>query len=185
MPGRRTGDDGLNDQQRMFAVEYLVDLNATQAAIRAGYSERTAKVQASRLLSHANVAAAISKAQDKRSRKTEITAERVLEEIAAVAFAHMGQYATWGGERVSLTDSAEVDPRAVSEVTQRVSRYGNHVSVKLHDKLGALAKLGDHLGMWKKEPEPTGGGLDVVITDERRAPAVGHEPPTGRVPDDH
>lgn len=147
--------------------EYIVSLNATQAAIKAGYSQKRASELGWQLLQKPAVAAAIAAAMQARSERTQITADRVLEEIAAIAFAHMGQYATWHDDRVSLRDSSEVDPRAVSEVTQRMTRYGNNVGIKLHDKLGALAKLGEHLGMWKKDPEPTGGGLDVVITDKR------------------
>lgn len=140
---------GLNPKQRLFVGHYLKSLNATQAAIEAGYSAKNAGKIGPALLGDSRIAAAVQRAMDKRAAKLEITADRVLEEIAAVAFAHMGQYATWHDDKVSLTDSSEVDPRAVSEVSQRMTRYGNNVGIKLHDKLGALEKLGKHLGMWK------------------------------------
>lgn len=146
--------------------EYIVSLNATQAAIKAGYSQKRASELGWQLLQKPTIAAAIAAAMQARSERTRITADRVLEEIAAIAFAHMGQYATWHDDQVRLTDSSEVDPRAVSEVSQRVTRYGNSIGIKLHDKLGALAKLGDHLGLWKKEPESTGSGLDVNIMSD-------------------
>src|SRR4051794_41809085 len=76
----------LNDRQACFVAEYLVDLNATQAAIRAGYSARTANEQAARLLANVSVAAAIAEAQAARSRRTEVTADRVMLELARVAF---------------------------------------------------------------------------------------------------
>lgn len=158
--------DGLNPKQRAFVGEYLIDLNATQAAIRAGYSARTARQQGARLLSDAVIAQALTEAQAARSERTEITADRVLKEIAAIAFAHMGQYATWHDDSVSLIDSSEVDPRAVAEVKQTVNQFGTNVGIKLHDKLGALAKLGDHLGLWKKEPEPQGDPLRIVIVED-------------------
>lgn len=157
---------GLPPKQARFVEEYLLDLNATQAAIRAGYSQRRASELGYQLLQKPTVAEAIAAAKARRSARTEITADRVLEEIAAIAFAHMGQYAIWGGERVSLTDSSEVDPRAVSEVKQTVNQFGNNVGIKLHDKLGALAKLGDHLGMWKKEPDQQGEPLRIVIVED-------------------
>ncbi|NOV25900.1 terminase small subunit [Cupriavidus necator] len=69
----------LTDKQRRFVDEYLIDLNATQAAIRAGYSERTASEQSSRLLGNVKVAAAIERAQAKRSERTQITADKVLQ----------------------------------------------------------------------------------------------------------
>lgn len=155
----------LNPKQARFVEEYLKDLNATRAAKDAGYSARRASELGYQLLQHPTVAAAIQEAKQVRSERTQITADRVLEEIAAIAFAHMGQFATWHDDRVSLIDSSEVDPRAVSEVSQRATRNGNNVGIKLHDKLGALAKLGDHLGMWKKDPQQSddADGLDVTI----------------------
>ena len=71
----------LTAKQQMFVKEYLVDLNATQAAIRAGYSKKTAEVQGHELLKKTLVAAAIQKQMDKRSKKIDITAEDVLSSI--------------------------------------------------------------------------------------------------------
>ena len=68
----------LNDRQRRFVSEYLVDLNATQAAIRAGYSKRTAQPQSARLLSNVMIAAAVAKGSAKQEQRTEITADYVL-----------------------------------------------------------------------------------------------------------
>ena len=68
----------LTDKQLRFVEEYLVDLNATQAAIRSGYSERTANEQGNRLLANASVQAAVSEGQAKRSERTQITADMVL-----------------------------------------------------------------------------------------------------------
>lgn len=166
MPAGRKGPDGLNDRQRAFVHEYIVDFNATQAAIRAGYAPRAAQEQSSRLLSNAIVGAAVADAIRARAERTQITADRVLEEFAAVAFAHMGQYARWHDDSVSLIDSSEVDPRAVAEVSQRLTRYGSNVSIKLHDKLAALTKLGEHLGLWKKDQEQQGDPLRIVIVED-------------------
>src|SRR4051812_24136150 len=90
----------LTPKQQRFAEEYLLDLNATQAAIRAGYSAKTAEVQGSRLLSYAKVSAAIAEAQDARSARTGITADRVLSELAKIGFANMADYmkSTPGGD---------------------------------------------------------------------------------------
>jgi phage terminase small subunit len=137
----------LTPQQQRFVDEYLIDLNATQAAIRAGYSVRSADEYAVQLLRKTQVQEAVGKAKAERSRRTRIHADNVLEELSVLAFAHMGQYATWHDDSVSLTDSSEVDPRAVAEVHQKASRNGISISIKLHDKLGALKLLMQHLGM--------------------------------------
>lgn len=83
----KKGDDGLTDKQRVFVAEYLKDLNATQAAIRAGYSARTANEQGARLLANVSVAAAIEKAMTQRAERTEITQDMVLERWWAIATA--------------------------------------------------------------------------------------------------
>lgn len=75
----------LTAKQAAFVREYLIDLNAKQAAIRAGYSEKTAEQQGYQLLQNSSVAAAIQQAMDERSKKTEITAEYVLTSIQKVA----------------------------------------------------------------------------------------------------
>ena len=82
----------LNAKQSRFVEEYLVDCNATQAAIRAGYSADTAGQQGERLLKHVEVAAAIRAGRQRLGERTSITAARVLEEYARVAFANLGDY---------------------------------------------------------------------------------------------
>jgi phage terminase small subunit len=83
----------LPPRQAIFVAEYLVDLNATQAAIRAGYSAKTAEVQASRLLSNVKVAASIAARRADISKKLEITVERVVLEYAKIGFADFTDYA--------------------------------------------------------------------------------------------
>lgn len=76
----------LTAKQAAFVREYLVDLNATQAAIRAGYSKKTANVIASELLAKPNIQSAIQEEMKKRAERTEITADKVLKEFAKLAF---------------------------------------------------------------------------------------------------
>ena len=78
--------DELNDKQKQFCREYIVDLNGTQAAIRAGYSKKTSNEQAARLLAKVSIQTYVKELIEKRAKKTEITAERVLQEYARIAF---------------------------------------------------------------------------------------------------
>ena len=99
---------GLTPRQERYVEEYLRDLNATQAAIRAGYSARTAQEQGSRLLSNVMVAEAVARAKAERSARIGLHADRVLEELAAVAFARMPDFADWGtGKQMGLKPSEE------------------------------------------------------------------------------
>lgn len=157
-------DRPLTARQQRFAAEYLIDLNATAAAIRAGYSVKTAPTIGHQLLQKTSVAEAIAQGQTARSERLEITADRVVTELAAIAFAHMGQFATWGGHDVTLKDSSEVDPRAVLEVKMSETKYGTNLGIKLHDKLGALKLLGQHLGMFEANSDPDGAVDTVTIT---------------------
>jgi phage terminase small subunit len=75
----------LSPKQEQFCIEYLIDLNATQAAIRAGYAKRSAKEQASRLLTNDNIASRVRELMNERAQRTEITADFVLTGLKEVA----------------------------------------------------------------------------------------------------
>ena len=138
----------LNDRQERFVDEYLVDLNATAAAKRAGYSEKTARSQGQRLLTNVDIQSAIQKRQARLRGKLEITQERVLEELAAIAFANGTDFATInrnGLVRLVPTDDLPEDKKkAVASIKE--GQYGTEV--KLHDKVKALELLGKHLGVF-------------------------------------
>ena len=143
----------LTPKQARFVEEYLVDLNATQAAIRAGYSVKSAEMLGYQLLQKTTVASAVAQAQQERSERTEITQDQVLRELARIGFSDMGNYVKYGPGGVMLVDSSEVDTRVVAEVSQTVTKEGGTVKFKLHDKVGALVKLGQHLGMFVERQE--------------------------------
>jgi phage terminase small subunit len=142
----------LTPKQQRFVEEYLIDLNATQAAIRAGFSEATAAEQGYQLLHKTSVIDAIAEAKAARSERTQITADMVVAELARIGFSNMGNYARWNGSGVDLVDSSTLNDdalRCVSEVSQTVTAEGGTVKFKLHDKKGALDSLGRHLGMFQ------------------------------------
>ncbi len=138
----------LTEKQKRFVQEYLVDLNATQAAIRAGYSRKTAQQIAAENLSKPVIHAEIQKRQAKLRGKLEITQERVLAELAAVAFANGTDFATVtrdGLVRITPTDDLpEWKKKAIAAIKE--GRYG--LEVKLYDKVQALELLGKHLGVF-------------------------------------
>lgn len=138
-------------RQRRFVEEYLIDLNATQAAIRAGYSTKTAQVIGAQNLTKPMVAEAIQRAVAKRSQRTGITSDRVVAELGRIAFSDMREFATWGAGGVRLKSSEallEDAARCVAELSQTVTQHGGTIRFKLHDKVAALAKLAEHLGMF-------------------------------------
>lgn len=155
----------LPPKQRRFVQEYLVDLNATQAAIRAGYSASGAAVQGARLLTNVKVQEALQDAQKKRERRTEITADRVLNELAKIAFADLKDFVEFGPGRIKIRPSNEVDGAALAEVSSVATMVGTNVSVKLHPKMKALELLCKHLGLAPEKHQlsgPDGGPITWV-----------------------
>lgn len=164
----------LTPKQQRFVDEYLVDLNATQAAIRAGYSPKTAGQIGERLLKKVEIQQALAKRMKAREQRTEVTQDRVVKELAKVAFGDPRNVMTWGPGGVKLKDSAELtDDEAafVSEVSETTTEHGGSLKLKTNDKLKALELLGKHLGMFKEKVEVTGkdGGpveSQTVIVDD-------------------
>lgn len=146
----------LTPKQQRFVEEYLIDLNATQAAIRAGYSAKNADKIGSELLGKTRVREAVEEKRKRLSIKTEITAEKVLQEYAKIAFSNMADFVDWSNGQIVIIPSERLthDQKAcVAEVSESVSNQGTTVKFKLHDKLTALNKLGEHLNLFKNTLE--------------------------------
>jgi phage terminase small subunit len=159
----------LTDKQQRFVDEYLIDpTNQTQAAIRAGYPPKTACEQASRLLTNVKVKEAIEKEMAERAKRTGITKDRVLQEIAKIAFANMKDFVKWTPDRVYLIHSDElsdIDAAAIAEVSETIGEFGTSVKIKLHDKKGTLELLGRHLGLFNDKLDVNHKGAVQVVYD--------------------
>ncbi|MFY3310904.1 terminase small subunit [Achromobacter ruhlandii] len=174
----------LTDKQRRFVDEYLVDLNATQAAIRAGYSAKTAGQIGEQNLRKLEIAAAVQEAQAIRAKRTEITQDMVLRELAKIGFSDIRKIVRWGKTELRVTDSDTDDEENVTEAyhglalvsaddidddtaaaISEISEGREGLKVKLHDKRGALVDIGRHLGMFPTKLEhsgPGGGPMQTV-----------------------
>lgn len=165
----------LTAKQAAFVREYLIDLNATQAAIRAGYSERTARQTGAENLSKPYIAAAIQEGQDARAERAEIDADRVLSELARIAFVDIGDLFEWDEERTCFVPSKDltVDQRAAvqsvkAETTRHTFDDGTvetkiKLELKTHDKLGALREIGKHLGIAQRHEHSGPGGKPIEV----------------------
>lgn len=141
----------LTKRQAQFIEEYLIDLNQTQAAIRAGYSKKTAAEQASRLLTDVKIQALIAERMKEREKRTEITQDKVIAELAKIAFSDQRKVMSWGAAGVVLKESdglSEDDAAIVSEVSETRTATGGSLKLKTHDKVKALELLGRHLGIF-------------------------------------
>ena len=139
----------------------MIDLNATQAAIRAGYSPKTANEQGSQLLAKLSIQNRIAQLQAEQSRRTGVSTDRVVRELAKIAFVNAADLID--PKTASLkSDASHDDLAAVQSVKVKMfGEDGLEQEVKLADKLRALDLLGKHLGMYKdtSEKDPAADAL--------------------------
>ena len=151
----------LTAKQKKFVEEYLIDLNATQASIRAGYSVDSAGSIGEENLRKPEIANAISVKMAQRSKRTGVNQDRVVEELAKMAFVNMGDLVdTDSGsilEDATQEDLASVESIKVKEFPTKDGGKGVEKEVKVASKLKALELLGKHLGMWNDK-------FDVNVT---------------------
>ncbi len=144
------GECGVTGKQKRFVEEYLIDLNATQAAIRAGYSPDTAYEIGRQNLKKLDISRAISKRIAEQSKRTGITQDRVLQELAKVAFVNITDVVDKDGR--IRADAKPDDTAAIEYIHTKMSDsvQGQSVEreVKTASKLKALELLGKHLGMF-------------------------------------
>lgn len=141
----------LTPKQQTFCEEYLIDLNATQAAIRSGYSKKTANRIASQLLSKLDIQTEIQRLRGLRAERTAITSDKVVKELARIGFSDIANCIEWDGERLRikpLDEMGEDVTASISEFSETVNTSGSSYKFKLYDKKGALELLGRHLGMY-------------------------------------
>jgi phage terminase small subunit len=159
----------LTPKQRRFVEEYLIDLNATQAAVRAGYREKTARSIGQENLTKPDIQDAIKISLAERSKRTEVTADRVVKELSRIAFADPRSVFSWGPGGVTLRPSDELtedEAAVVSEVSETTSETGGSIKAKTYDKVKALELLGRHLGMFVDKKEITGrDGAPMELID--------------------
>lgn len=146
----------MTKKQKRFIEEYLIDLNATQAAIRAGYSPDTAYSIGNENMKKPEIKTRIDKAMAERSKRTGVNADRVVMELAKIAFVNAGDVIDAETATVK-PDAARDDTAAIQSV--KVKTFGEdglEREVKMADKLKALELLGKHLGMFKDKVELSG-----------------------------
>ena len=181
----------LTDRQALFVREYLVDLNATQAAIRAGYARTRASQHGWRLKHNPGVAAQIDAAMADRARLEGITAERVLFELALLGFANIMDYFEAGEDGAARPDLSRLTRDQAAAITEvqveavgAAGREVRKVKIKLADKSRNLELIGRHLGLFPRAPareKATGAseageagetGGDRPLSDTERAQEI-------------
>lgn len=159
-------------KQQRFIEEYPVDLNASAAAVRAGYSKKTAGQAGHRLLKKVEIQRAIQNRVGKFTARADVTVERILSELSKIGFANLGDYfrITKEGEPfIDLSGITEDQSAALQEIMVEDFKDGRgddtrdvrRVKIKMLDKSTALDKLGKYLGMFVDRVKIE-GGLEIT-----------------------
>lgn len=137
----------LTVKEKTFADEYLLSMNQSEAARKAGFSAKACRSYSSQLMDRPKVADYIAEKIEHRAIRTEITQDRVIAELAKIAFSDMREFASWGGYRVNFNDSEGLGEisGAIQEISSTDTKDGTNLKIKLHSKLTALELLGRHL----------------------------------------
>jgi phage terminase small subunit len=155
----------MTSKQKLFVEEYLVDLNATQAAIRSGYSSRRASDIGHQLLQKTTVSGAVARALAERSRRTGIVQDRVLLELARIAFVNPADVIDFCVGQIRLDAKAD-DLAAIAEIRVKQSSTATEYVVKFFDKLRALEILMKHLQVFQPEYDSNIEKAGVILLPE-------------------
>lgn len=157
----------MTKKQRIFADEYLIDLNATRA-YRVAYpsvkKDETARANGSRMLTNANVAEYITERMQERQHRTEITQDMVVKELAAIGFSKATDYVTIKADTVCIKDTDSLSDDQIRAIAG-IKEGANGIEIKLNDKEKALELLGRHLGMWNDKLDINTPAIDDSIKE--------------------
>lgn len=156
----------LTPKQKRFVEEYLIDLNATQAAIRAGYSPNSAACIGRENLDKTDIKNEVEKALAERSKRTGINADRIVTELAKIAFVNPVDVINM--KDASLLDNYNLDDTAaISSVKVKSNDDGQVIEreIKTYDKIKALELLGKHIGMFSDKFK-VDGVVPIVIKED-------------------
>ena len=146
----------LSPKQKKFVGEYLIDLNASASLLRAGYRSKNPDVDGHKLLVKPSISKAIALAMAERAKRTEITADHVLQQLAKIGFVDIKDVVTWAGNRIRIRPSEEIDGTLLAEISETETETGGTLKIKLNDRMKALELLGKHLGMFTDKLEVNG-----------------------------
>lgn len=157
----------MTKKQKIFADEYLIDLNATRA-YRAAYpsvkKDEVAAVNGSKLLRNTKIQEYISERMQERQLRTEVTQDMVVKELAAIAFARTTDYAEVKGGAVRIKDTDALSDQQIRAIAG-IKEGANGIEIKLNDKEKALELLGRHLGMWNDKLDIKTPAIDDSIKE--------------------
>ena len=135
----------LTPKQKAFCQQYLIDLNGKQAAIRAGFSARTAEFQASRLLSFVKVQKYLQKLQAEARKRTDITKDEILSELTSILRAKISDFLNFDGKKIQFKDFATL-PESKIKAVESIKETRHGIELKIHGKAWTIERICRILG---------------------------------------
>ena len=166
---KKTEYNKLSAKRQRFVDEYCVDFNGTQAAIRAGYSIRTANEQAARLLATVSVKRALEEKRAEIAESSKLKVSDVIDELRNIAFSDITQVISFSAAKAKVKSSRKLSEDAKKTIAS-VSQTQNGLTIKMHDKVKALELLGRYLNIFTDRVEVEGCGLGLILN--MNAPAA-------------
>jgi len=165
-------EDGARwtEKMELFCQEYAVDFNASRAARAAGYSEKTAGAIGSDNLTKPGIQKRIHEVLEERAAASAVTKERIVQELARIAFSDLSQICTFEDGKMVIKDTSKLDKDQRLALAQMTQKTGNtsEKSIKLHDKAKALELLARHLNLFKDGEDGKFTGVVFVTPGEDR-----------------
>lgn len=166
----------LSEKEERFCQEYIIDLNAAASARRTGYSERTAKEIGYENLTKPHIIDRIQELKEARSKRTEITADKVLKELAKIGFSNIQDYIEDDHTIKNLKEIGRNKSAAISSIKKTTRKIGAElvdetIEFKLYDKKGSLELIGKHIGFFKEDNQQKSDILknfDIVPASDKK-----------------
>lgn len=156
----------MTDRQKLFCQQYLIDWNATQAAIRAGYSKKTAGKKGPDMLKVPRIKEYLDKAKAMIFAEAKVEQSRIIEELASIAFVNPRDFISWKDGVLTILDSDDVPDeimRAIAQIEESETKNGHKITIKFHSKLESITLLMRHMGMLKEEVSLSGGDKPIKV----------------------
>lgn len=163
----------LTDQQKSFCLEYMKDFNGYQAALRAGYSERSAQEQSSRLLSKDKVQLYLNELKKSNNQKHEKLADEIVAELKKIGFSDIKSFLDTDNSIKDISQLPSSLTTCVESIKKTETEFGDEktggsktsIQFKLHSKLDALEKLARYVGLYEADNRQRGAVITVNIDD--------------------
>lgn len=166
---KKTEYNKLSAKRQRFVDEYCIDFNGTQAAIRAGYSIKSANEQAARLLAYDSVKKALDEKKLEIAESSKLKVSDVIDELRKIAFSDITQVVSFNAAKAKIKSSRKLSEDA-RKVIASVSQTQNGLTIRMHDKVKALELLGRYLNIFTDRVEVEGCGLGLILN--MNAPAA-------------